>query len=160
MQINKVLCYGIGNLSRSDDGLGPRLLKWLETQVVAIDTLEFSFASPFQLQPENIFEFNHHDAILFLDASVEFKAGAKFKKVEPLAEKNAFVSHALPPHQLLAIFKDLTQTNPPDAYLLSMGCQSTELNDGLSQQGELNLKAGQQLLKKLLDQPLVNWSRF
>ena len=160
MQRNKILCYGIGNISRADDGLGPALMQWLEAQATSIAGLEFTFESAFQLQPENIFEFNHHDAILFLDASVAFKEGARFGKIEPQAEKNAFVSHALPPPQLLAMFADILQKKPPDAYLLTMGCEFTELSDALSSQGDINLEAGKQLLKQVLDTPLNQWSKI
>ena len=152
-----LLCYGIGNVSRGDDALGPKLLRWLANNCDSFSNYHFSLESPFQLQPENIYEFKDHDAILFLDADVRFHTGVKFKELTAASNNNPFISHALSPEQLLSMHNDLLKHHHPKAFLLSMGAVNMALEESISAQAKSNLRIAKKILSGLLTQPVSKW---
>ncbi|MCG8667905.1 MAG: hydrogenase maturation protease [Pseudomonadales bacterium] len=160
----KLLVYGIGNASRGDDALGPELLARLKQHMLnnqqdANNLFQITLEEAFQLQPEHIYDFEHQDMILFLDADARFSEGTCFTKISgnSLAMKQAYVSHALPPEQLLAMHESLTDEETPPAFALSMGAQHMELEEGLSEQAKTNLAEAEQLLLTLLNSSLDQW---
>lgn len=153
----RILCYGIGNISRGDDGLGPELLDWLQQQAKSFSQYEITYEPAFQLQPENIYEFKNQDAILFLDADARFETGIQFNQLQIPTTENPFVSHALSPTQLLKIHNDLMAASHPPAFLLSMGASDIGLHEGLSSTAKKNLELAQEKCSYFLQQPLQSW---
>lgn len=157
-----LLCFGIGNCSRGDDGLGPGLLHALANDETPSNNSLFKLQleEVFQLQPEHIYEFKHQDVILFLDADSRFSAGFKFSGLTANDIDNPFVSHALAPEKLLAMHKSLTNDPTPVAYLLSMGTENIELGESLSRQGQENLSKALSFMKELMNTPPERWNQF
>lgn len=153
----KLLCFGIGNVSRGDDALGPSLLDFIEAET---PLFQITKEEVFQLQPENLYELSGQDVVLFLDADARFKKDISFESIEPHAVESAFVSHALSPQRLLSMHQELADQSTPAAFLLSMGAADTELHEGLSEQGKLNLDSARQLISTLLNEPLQNWKMY
>ena len=152
----QLLCYGIGNISRGDDGLGPALLHWLSKHNSS-DEFEIQLEPAFQLQPENLYEFADKDVVLFLDADARFSEGVHFAEVFAKQSNNPFVSHALPPEQLLALYNELMDKPHPPAFCLSMGTHHIGLQETLSETAIKNLEGAKPLLKQLINLPLTQW---
>lgn len=152
-----LLCYGIGNESRGDDGLGPALINWLQANAAEHPGIRLTLEKPFQLQPENIYDFAGQDALLFLDADARFQQGIRFSPLEADSTESPFVSHALAPGRLLKMHNDLLKSRHPRAFLLSMGAQSTGLDEALSATAKQNLALAKAFLAELLQQPISIW---
>lgn len=153
----KLLCYGIGNCSRGDDGLGPELLQALTKANIPQSLFKIQPEEVFQLQPEHIYDFKDTDVILFLDADSRFSSGIKFNAITANNIENPFVSHALEPELLLAMHQTLTDQATPPAFLLSMGTASVELGENLTAQGQENLSKALDFLIRLMETPLELW---
>lgn len=153
----KLLCYGIGNKSRGDDGIGPALLDWLESVAEQFPAYDLTLEPAFQLQPENIYDFASQHGILFIDADISLDTGFCFKEINAQEDSNPFVSHALAPEHLLHIHNKLLNHPHPKAFLLSVSAQELGLHEELSITAKKNLSQTKSFLQKILAQPLEQW---
>ncbi len=129
-----MLVLGFGNPGRGDDGLGPLLVEQLEERVDADVTL----LTTMQLQPEHIFDLDHHEQVLLVDAGLNTPAPFAFEPLQPCHDSCAF-SHALSPWTLLAVYRDTLKKTSPPAHLLTIRGQNFELGESLSPQAHEHL---------------------
>lgn len=157
----RLLCYGIGNIDRGDDGQAPQLADWLEQQVNQgrFPRYQIQLEQPFQLQPENIYDFARQDLVLFIDADVRLEKGISLRPLAPQKSASAFITHALSPEHLLSLPDQLTGQPPPPAYLLSLSAQSMALGESLSDQAKSNIHQARQLLQHLLEMTPDEWQK-
>lgn len=98
--MNKTVVIGIGNPLRGDDGVGWAVVEALERVAAAWG---ITAVHTHQLLPELIDVFRGANRVIFVDASVEGKAGAvKVTSVPPTLDGPAS-SHQLHPGVLLAL---------------------------------------------------------
>lgn len=144
-----LLIYGIGNVGRQDDGLGPLLVERLEaTGVPEGVTLE----SGYQLAPEDALALSAHETVLFVDASVATDAPAPYA-LEPVgpATEISFSTHAMSIGSLLALCARL-YGRAPRAYTLAIPGYAFEVNATLSGPAQENLERAVHDLRAALDQ--------
>lgn len=130
----KRIIIGIGNSSRTDDGLG-----WAYT-----DNLEGSEDSNteiiqrFQLQVEDAEMISHFDEVIFVDACTdELDEGFELRTVIP-AQEFAFTTHALAPETVLHLCQEVYGATPETKLLVIQG-YDWELKEGLSSKASENL---------------------
>ena len=136
MLARPLLIYGIGNVGRQDDGLGPLLVERLEAAgVPAGVTLE----SGYQLAPEDALLVASQEAVLFVDASAALDASAPYS-IEPVvaASEIAFSTHTMSMGSLLSLCGRL-YGRAPRAYALAIPGYGFEVNAPLSVPAEANL---------------------
>lgn len=138
-----VLVLGIGNPSRGDDALGPRLIErlqvWQQTGRLPGVTLE----TDFQLQPEHVLDLVGRRRVIIVDAALALETPYCLKTAAPgtLHEVAAsWTTHHLTPAALLALYRSL-YGEPPRLELLAIGARAFELGAGLSAPAAANLAA-------------------
>lgn len=142
-----LLIYGIGNVGRQDDGLGPLLVeRLLESGVPEGVTLD----SGYQLSPEDAALLTGQAVVLFVDASITKDAAAPYalQPVYPASELS-FTTHAMSPGALLTLCRRLWGM-APEAYALALPAYAFEINAGLSPAAAANLAAALQDLRAAL----------
>ena len=161
MQINhaaQLLVYGIGNHDRGDDAQGPLLIDWLDEKPA--EGWQLTLEHPYQLQPENLYEFTDKQAIMFIDADVRLREGIAFQPIKPLASQSAFISHAVSPEHLLDLYQRTMHQSAPPAWLLSLSAQGMELGEGISAAATENLQQAKVLLTRLLTSSIDEWQQW
>jgi hydrogenase maturation protease len=143
-----MLIYGIGNVGRQDDGLGPLLVEHLAAAgVPAGVTLE----SGYQLAPEDALVLAAHATVLFVDASAATDAPAPYglQPVSPSTEIS-FSTHAMSMGSLLALCARL-YGRVPYAYALAIPGYAFDVNAELSERAQENLRQTVRDLRAALD---------
>ena len=110
----KVLVLGYGNPAREDDALGP----WVVDRISALSLEGVDVDSDYQLAVEDAAAVAEHDAVVFVDASVDGPAPFSWTRVEPVAEE-AFSTHALSAGRVVGLARDLFGSSAA-AYLLGV----------------------------------------
>jgi len=145
-----LLVYGIGNIGRQDDGLGPLLVDRLAALgVPAGVTLE----SGYQLAPEDALLLSTHAAVVFVDATAAADARRPYalSVVEPASEV-AFTTHVLSPGALLTLCRRLYGAAPA-AFALALPARGFEVNAPLSDDAAAGLGRAVQDLHAALAAP-------
>lgn len=151
-----VVVFGVGNPSRGDDALGPRLMAELE----AVARPGVRLVEDFQLQVEHALDLDGAALALFIDAGTGTPAPFTFAEIQPRAS-HAVSSHALDPAAVLQVFRDVRQTPPPPAFVLCVRGESFGLGAPLSEAAEHNLKAARQWLANCLANPTpAHWRQL
>ena len=133
--MTNVLLIGYGNPGRLDDGLGPAVAA--EIEKLNIDNVDCD--SDYQLTVEDAVDIHNHDLVIFADADVSCQAPFYFKKISP-GKSVSFSSHSINPKSLLALTKQIydSETN---AFVLGIrGYEFNEFEEKLSKQAKENLK--------------------
>jgi hydrogenase maturation protease len=133
--VTKVLLIGYGNPGRLDDGLGPAVAA--EIEKLNIDGIDCD--SDYQLTVEDAVDIHEHDVVIFADADVSCTTPFYFKKIEA-GKSVSFSSHSINPKSLLALTKQIydTETN---AFVLGIrGFEFNEFEERLSEHAKSNLK--------------------
>lgn len=142
-----LLVVAVGNPSRGDDALGPRLLAALRDLGVERDG-GVELLEEFQLQVEHALDLVGRKAVLFVDASRSaVPDGAALARLTP-AHGHPPASHALLPQALLGVFAQVQRADPPPAWLLAIGGLSFELGANLTAQAEANLSTATRLARE------------
>jgi len=143
----RILAIGFGNPGRLDDGLGPALAEILERQSLAGVTV----MADYQLSVEDAAAIAEHDAVVFIDASVDGPAPFRFERVPPVALATAgFTSHVLEAPTLMALARDLFGADAV-AYMLGIrGYAFDDFGEGLSAGATANLAAALAFLLPVL----------
>jgi hydrogenase maturation protease len=134
---SRTLIYGIGNISRQDDGLGIRFVELLEK----MDLPEhIQLESCFQLNAEDSLIISEYDRVYFVDASQ--KNHEKGFEISPLKSSNeiSFSTHAMKPASVLAFCHELYEKNP-ETFLVAIQGSEWELGEELSESSQKNLQA-------------------
>ena len=149
-----LLIYGIGNVGRQDDGVGPMLVERLAAAgAIAGVTLETGY----QLVPEDALLLAAHTCVLFVDATTAPAStspsappsalaaasdAAALYSCEPVVSEPefSFTSHAMSPGALLTLCRRL-YGRAPMAFALAIPGYGFEINAALSPQAAANLDA-------------------
>lgn len=125
------LILACGNTLRADDGVGPWLAQWAadrfrtEAQVRVLSRQQWT--------PELTEEIAQAGAVLFIDCSVDSAPGSvRLTAVQPAASDQALATHHLSASELLALGRELYNSLPLQAKLLTIGAGSTELGEVFS----------------------------
>jgi hydrogenase maturation protease len=132
-----LLIYGIGNVGRQDDGLGPLLVERLDAAGVPDGvTLE----SGYQLVPEDALLLSRHATVLFVDASAAAGAVAPYalEAISPSADPS-FSTHVMSMGSLLALCARLYGRAPRAAALAIPG-HGFDVNVSLSAPARAHLE--------------------
>ena len=120
-----LLVYGIGNVGRQDDGVGPLLVDQVAARGVPDGV---TLDSGYQLVPEDALLLSTHAVVLFVDASVDAATRHPYGlDVVTPASGVAFTSHALSPGALLSLCQRLYGARP-DAWVLTLPAREFEVN--------------------------------
>lgn len=125
--ISPRLVIGIGNPSRGDDAIGPLAVERLD----ALDLPGVELLTDFQLQVEHALDLVGRERVIFVDAGAGTPAPLELRRAEPAAEF-LHTSHALEPGAVLATYRKVVGTAPPEAWVLCVRGESFELGEGLS----------------------------
>ena len=136
---DSVLVFGWGNPSRGDDALGPALIERIAAEL-----------------PEHALDLEGQDRVLFVDASVSCVSPYAFDRLRPLPGFG-YTTHAMQPEALLAVFRQVSGSEPPPAWLLTVRGESFELGEPLSAAAARHLEAATVFVTSLLS---GEWQRF
>ena len=151
--IKPILIFGYGNLSRGDDALGPLLLEYIESHC---DLSNIELLTDFQLQIEHALDLEHRSLVLFIDASVACINAFDFSQLSAAKDKS-YTTHAMSPAAVLAVYVSIKKQTPPPSFLLCIKADSMELGEGLGLAAENNLQQACLFIKRLLQQPTLNY---
>ena len=108
----RVVLLGWGNVTRTDDALGPLLMERARCARLPHVTL----VEDFQLQIEHALDLQGHALALFADAGLGSPAPFTFYRTEPRAD-TAYSSHKLAPEAVLDIYLRVLGETPPPAFV-------------------------------------------
>lgn len=129
--LTRCLILACGNSLRSDDGVGPWLAAWAEKQFHADRGV--CVLSRQQWTLELAEEIAAAKSVLFIDCSTASSAGSvEVVEVLPAAAGQAHATHHQGAPELLALARDLYDSLPRHALLLTLGADSTELGEEFS----------------------------
>ena len=140
------LILGWGNPGRRDDGLGPALidaLKELDLPGVALD-------SNYQLQVEDAAQISGFRRVVFTDADRGLEKAFRLEALEPSAGKMSFTTHHVAPSSLLALSRELFQSEPEAWVLGIQGYEFDEFGEGLTEEARSNLNEAVEYLVSVL----------
>jgi len=140
-----ILVLAVGNPSRGDDALGPRLAERLERA----DMAGAEVVTDFQLQVEHALDLVGRDLVIFVDAGTGTLAPFEFRRVHPDADF-LHTSHALSPEAVLATYQRVRDESPPESWVLCIRGERFELGDELSAEAAERLDAAWQALLTVL----------
>jgi hydrogenase maturation protease len=128
----RCLILACGNTLRTDDGAGPWLAEWAEQRFRSeSDVLVLSRQ---QWTPELAEEIARAQSVLFIDSSIDSAPGVvEIRPVEPAAGGQGLATHHLGAAELLALSRDLYNSQPSNALLVTIGAGSTELGEVFSE---------------------------
>ncbi|HMQ48187.1 MAG TPA: hydrogenase maturation protease [Saprospiraceae bacterium] len=145
-QDEALLCIGIGNSGRGDDGLGWAFLERLENWTGFKGQCHYCY----QLQVEDAALIAPCATVLFIDAARDrLPDGFGLFDCSP-AIQFSFSTHELSPESILFLAADLYQKSPP-AYVLAISGVDWELGQGLSHLGAAHLEKAWQSLTATAD---------
>jgi len=149
----RVVVLGWGNITRSDDGLGPLLLE----RVARARLQHVTVIEDFQLQIEHALDLRGHDLVVFADAGFKTPAPFRFVQTKPRAGM-AFSSHKLTPEAVLDVYREVTGNAPPPAFVLTVAGEDFSVGASLSAAAAERLELASDFLLFLLQFPsLESW---
>jgi hydrogenase maturation protease len=139
------LVIGVGNPSRGDDALGPRLIERLQARALpGVECL-----TDFQLQVEYALDLVGRDEVVFVDGTVLGDAPFTFETVAPERDASA-TTHALTPAAVLDAYLRVTEGALPAVHVLAIRGYEFELGDGLTERAAANLDLAEAMLASRL----------
>lgn len=146
-----LLVVAVGNPSRGDDAIGPRLLQRLREAGVEADA-RVELLEDFQLQVEHALDLVGRAAVLFVDAShAPVPDGAALWPVAA-AHGHPPASHALLPAAVLAVFERVQGRPAPPAWQLAVQGDDFALGAGLGAAAQHRLARGCALAQEWIAQ--------
>lgn len=142
----RCLILACGNTLRSDDGVGHWLAAWAEDRYR--DDPAVRVIARQQWTPDLAEEVARAGSVLFIDCSTQSAPGAiALTPVEPAQNTQALATHHLGVAELLALAKELYDSLPRVAQLLTIGAASTELGEAFSAPVEAALPRARAMLE-------------
>lgn len=133
-----MLAIGYGNPGRLDDGIGPALADLLAVPRLPGLTVD----ADYQLTVEDAAAIAEHDAVVFMDATVEGPEPFSFRRLPPETETRlGFTSHDLEPQALLALARDLFDARAEGYVLAVRGYEFDGFGETLSPGAQANVSA-------------------
>jgi hydrogenase maturation protease len=125
----RTLVIGIGNVLRTDDGVGFAAVERLEHDARLADATLLWVQ---QLTPELAVDFAAADIVVLIDADAELAPGEVSRRhVEPEAADGPGMTHHVDPASLAALAADL-YAGSPDVFVVGVGSASLDVGEGLS----------------------------
>ncbi len=119
----RCLILACGNTLRGDDGVGPRLAAWAAQRFRSGPALRVIARQ--QWTPELTEEIASAGAVLFIDCTLDSAPGAvRLAAIQPAPDSAAPATHRLAAPELLALARDLYDSTPRTALLLTIGAES------------------------------------
>ncbi len=129
--MKRALILACGNPLRGDDAVALHVAKAFVTGICDEETVVYSQQ---QWLPEMAEAISESELVIFLDASEELAAGdVCTRTVAPALAVPHPMTHSVSPATLLAMARDLYGKLPKDTYLVSIGGESFELSEQLSE---------------------------
>lgn len=127
----RALILACGNSLRGDDAAALHVARELRSGLCEPET---KIHSSTQWTPELAESISEADVVIFVDASAILPPGAvQTRKLSPARDAPGSFSHRSSPAGLLALAKRLYELIPSRAYLITIGAQSFELSEKLSE---------------------------
>lgn len=152
--MQRFLIMSIGNRSRGDDGVAPRLLERLVNGFPQqnMPTMKLIAEEVYQLQPEHIYDLQSADRVLLMDAARDLPEPFVLSRVSP-SRSPTIGSHSLSPESLLGLYRELFQTEPPPCLLLSIQADDFGFTEALSPGATAAMHACEAFLRPRLIRP-------
>ena len=129
--MGRTLILACGNPLRGDDALGWEIAAALQSASLQAD---LEIESSFQLMPEMAEAVSRAAIVIFVDACVTQEPGTvRFERILPSTSLPGTFTHKVDPPALLALAEALYGRSPSRALVLSVGAESFELNQELSE---------------------------
>ncbi len=136
--------YGIGNPGRQDDGIGPLLAEYLESQ----DSPGVIVDVNYQLNVEDALNISRCRRVLFIDASYTCEEPFSFAEIKPDRELT-FTTHSMPPGSVLSLCRELY--NPEmRGFVLGVRGYSWEFMEEMSPHARQNLERARDFLDEII----------
>ena len=127
----RCLILACGNTLRSDDGIGLWLAQWAEEKFREDQSIRV--ISRQQWTPDLAEDIASAESVLFIDCSLESAPGSvSLIEVQPSALPQGLATHHSGAPELLALARDLYNSAPKHAQMLTIGAGSTELGETFS----------------------------
>jgi hydrogenase maturation protease len=151
----RCLILACGNTLRGDDGVGPWLAEWAENRFRAKACVRV--LSRQQWTPELAEEIAHAGSVLFIDCSVDSAPGSvSLISVQPAIGDQGLATHHLSAAELLALGRELYNSLPSNALLLTIGAGSTKLGESFSEAVTAALPHACHLVEEAVSKQLGN----
>jgi len=136
------LIIGYGNTLRGDDGVGPKVADFAESQAwVGVKALTCALLTPELAEP--IARAKH---VIFVDASVESSRQVQFRELSP-ADSSQIMAHAADPRALLALARDVFG-RAPGAWWLTIPADNLSIGEDLSPLTQRGYEIALELIRK------------
>ena len=134
MQHQPSICIaGIGNILRSDDGIGAYVCKELEKEHLP----NASFQYPHQLQTEWLEEFSLYEYVLLIDAIADQTNDIQLYPLKPGGQHTISSSHHLDTGIISGLLYGLFEKSP-QILICAVAGQDFSFGETLSDQGKIN----------------------
>lgn len=149
--VPRQLVLACGNTLRGDDGVGWKIAEAVENDT-SLPGLQVLIVQ--QLTPELAEPISGADTVVFVDCSaISLPGEIAVFPVLPAESTSGSLTHSVAPATLLALSRELYGTLPRRAYAITVGGQSFELAEQLSETVQLALPEAVQRLRRLLSDP-------
>ena len=127
----RCLILACGNTMRGDDGVGLWLAEWAERRFS--DQPGVRVIADHQWTPELAEDVARAQSVLFIDCSLDTAPGSlHLKPLEPAVAGQGINTHHQTAAELLALSRDLYNSVPRNAQLLTIGAGSIEFGEAFS----------------------------
>jgi hydrogenase maturation protease len=128
----RCLILACGSTLRGDDGVGPWLADWAEQHFSNQPAIRV--VSRQQWTPDLAEDIAQADSVLFIDCSMESASGTvRITQVHPASTTQGLATHHQGASELLAFTRELYDSLPRTALLLTIGAGTTELGEEFSE---------------------------
>jgi hydrogenase maturation protease len=146
--VNRALILACGNSLRGDDAVALHVARELRAGLCEPETVIHSST---QWAPEQAESISKAEVVIFVDASAVLPTGAvQSRRVSPKPEEPSSFSHSCSPEALLALAKQLYGVVPSDVFLITIGAQSFEISEELSEAVKLAIPEALAQIKAIL----------
>jgi len=144
----RALILACGNSLRGDDAVALHVARELRSGLCEPETATHSAT---QWTPELAESISEAEVVIFVDASAVLPPGAvQTRSVSPIPDAPGSFSHRSSPSGLLALAKNLYGAIPSRAFLITIGAQSFELSEKLSEPVRLAIPEVIERIKAIL----------
>ena len=144
----RALILACGNSLRGDDAAALHVACELRSGLCEPET---KIHSSTQWTPELAESISEADVVIFVDASAVLPPGAvQTRKILPIPDAPGSLSHRSSPAGLVALAKRLYEVIPSRAFLITIGAQSFELSEELSEPVRLAIPEVIERIKAIL----------
>lgn len=143
------LILACGNALRRDDGVGPWLAERTRLRFLAEPGV--CVLSQQQWTPELAEDVARATSVLFIDCCLDSDPGlVRLSQVHPAAQSHGLATHHLGPSEMLSLARELYDSLPRNAMLLTIGTGSTELGDDFSEPVKASLPEACNLIEETI----------